>query len=151
MAVVELESLTKHFGEAAALDGLTLTIAHGSLVCLLGPSGCGKTTTLRLVAGFLDPDKGAIRVGGRTLSEPGRTVPPERRGMSMIFQSYALWPHMTIAENIAYGLKLRRLERTDRERRMAAMLDATRLGELAQRYPHELSGGQQQRAALARA
>ena len=151
MAAVELVSLSKSFGEAAALDSLTLTIAHGSLVCLLGPSGCGKTTTLRLVAGFLDPDKGAIRVGGRTLSEPGRTVPPERRGMSMIFQSYALWPHMTIAENIAYGLKLRRLERTDRERRMAAMLDATRLGELAQRYPHELSGGQQQRAALARA
>ncbi|HEX4616438.1 MAG TPA: ATP-binding cassette domain-containing protein, partial [Stellaceae bacterium] len=95
MAAVELDSLTKYFGEGAALDCLTLTVAHGSLVCLLGPSGCGKTTTLRLVAGFLDPDQGSIRVGGRTMSEPGRTVPPERRGMSMIFQSYALWPHMT--------------------------------------------------------
>ena len=151
MAAVELESLTKYFGNAVALDSLSLTIAHGSLVCLLGPSGCGKTTTLRLVAGFLDPDQGTIRVGGRTVSEPRRTVPPERRGMSMIFQSYALWPHMTIAENVAYGLKLRRLDRAERERRVAAILDVTRLGDLASRYPHELSGGQQQRAALARA
>src|SRR4051794_170354 len=151
MAEVELESLTKYFGNSVALDALSLTIAHGSLVCLLGPSGCGKTTTLRLVAGFLDPDQGTIRVGGRTVSEPRRTVPPERRGMSMIFQSYALWPHMTIAENVAYGLKLRRLDRTERERRVAAILDVTRLGNLASRYPHELSGGQQQRAALARA
>jgi iron(III) transport system ATP-binding protein len=151
MAAVELVSLTKYFGRAVALDSLTLTVAHGSLVCLLGPSGCGKTTTLRLVAGFLDPDQGVIRVGGRTVSEPGRTVPPERRGMSMIFQSYALWPHMTIAENVAYGLKLRRLDRAERERRVAAILDTARLGELASRYPHELSGGQQQRAALARA
>jgi iron(III) transport system ATP-binding protein len=151
MAAVELESLTKYFGSTVALDSLTLTIAHGSLVCLLGPSGCGKTTTLRLVAGFLDPDRGVIRVGGRTVSEPRRTVPPERRGMSMIFQNYALWPHMTIAENIAYGLKLRRVDRTERERRVATILDVTRLGEFASRYPQELSGGQQQRAALARA
>jgi iron(III) transport system ATP-binding protein len=151
MAEVELEALTKLFGKAVALDALSLTIAHGSLVCLLGPSGCGKTTTLRLVAGFLDPDRGVIRVGGRTVSEPGRTVPPERRGMSMIFQSYALWPHMTIADNVAYGLTLRRLSRAERERRVATILDVTRLGELASRYPHELSGGQQQRAALARA
>jgi iron(III) transport system ATP-binding protein len=151
MAALELDSLTKYFGQAAALDRLTLTVAHGSLVCLLGPSGCGKTTTLRLVAGFLDPDQGSIRVGGRTISEPGRTVPPERRGMSMIFQSYALWPHMTIAENVAYGLKVRRLDRSERERRVAGILDVTRLSEFAARYPHELSGGQQQRAALARA
>src|SRR3954454_9965178 len=151
MAVVELESLTKRFGDAAALDGLTLTIAHGSLVCLLGPSGCGKTTTLRLVAGFIDPDRGTIRVGGRTVSEPGRSLPPERRRMSMIFQSYALWPHMTVAENVGYGLKLRRLDRAERERRIAAILDVAHLAELPKRYPHELSGGQQQRAALARA
>ena len=151
MAVVELESLTKRFGEAVALDGLSLSIAHGSLVCLLGPSGCGKTTTLRLVAGFLDPDGGRIRVGGRIVSQPGRSLPPERRQMSMIFQSYALWPHMTIAENVGYGLKLRRLDRADRERRVGAILDVARLSELAGRYPHELSGGQQQRAALARA
>src|SRR5438270_63661 len=151
MAVVELESLTKRFGDAAALDGLTLTIEHGTLVCLLGPSGCGKTTTLRLVAGFIDPDQGTIRVGGRMVSEPGRSLPPERRRMSMIFQSYALWPHMTIAGNVEYGLKLRRLDRADRERRVATILDVAHLTELAERYPHELSGGQQQRAALARA
>jgi iron(III) transport system ATP-binding protein len=151
MAVVELDSLTKRFGEAAALDGLTLTIEHGTLVCLLGPSGCGKTTTLRLVAGFIDPDSGTIRVGGRTVSQPGRSLPPERRRMSMIFQSYALWPHMTIAENVGYGLKLRRLDRAERERRVNAILDVAHLTELAERYPHELSGGQQQRAALARA
>jgi iron(III) transport system ATP-binding protein len=151
MAVVELESLTKRFGEAVALDELTLSIAHGTLVCLLGPSGCGKTTTLRLVAGFIDPDGGTIRVGGRVVSEPGRSLPPERRRMSMIFQSYALWPHMTIADNVGYGLKLRRLDRAERDRRVAAILDVAHLSELAQRYPHELSGGQQQRAALARA
>ena len=151
MAVVELERLTKRFGEAVALDELTLAIAHGSLVCLLGPSGCGKTTTLRLVAGFMDPDGGTIRVGGRVVSQRGRSLPPERRRMSMIFQSYALWPHMTIAENVGYGLRLRRLDRAERERRVAVILDVAHLSELAGRYPHELSGGQQQRAALARA
>jgi iron(III) transport system ATP-binding protein len=151
MAAVELEALTKQFGAALALDNLNLSIAHGSLVCLLGPSGCGKTTTLRLVAGFLDPDAGTIRVGNRIVSQPGRSLPPERRNMSMIFQSYALWPHMTIAENVAYGLRIRRVERAERERRVAAILDVAHLSELAQRYPHELSGGQQQRTALARA
>ncbi|HEX3536784.1 MAG TPA: ABC transporter ATP-binding protein [Stellaceae bacterium] len=151
MAGVELESLTKRFGDAVAVDRLDLSIPHGTLVCLLGPSGCGKTTTLRLVAGFLDPDGGTIRVGGRIVSEPGRSLPPERRNMSMIFQSYALWPHMTIADNVGYGLKVRRIERAERERRIAAILDVAHLSELARRYPHELSGGQQQRAALARA
>ena len=151
MAVVELESLTKRFGDAAALDGLTLTIEHGSLVCLLGPSGCGKTTTLRLVAGFIDPDQGTIRVGGRTVSEPGRSLPPERRRMSMIFQSYALWPRMTIAGNVEYGLKLRRMDRAERERRVNSILDVAHLTELAERYPHELSGGQRQRVNIARA
>jgi iron(III) transport system ATP-binding protein len=151
MAVVELQSLTKRYGALAAVDDLTATIAHGTLVCLLGPSGCGKTTTLRLLAGFADPDRGTIRVGGRTVSEPGRSLPPERRNMSMIFQSYALWPHMTIADNVGYGLRIRKIERAERERRVAAILDVAHLAELAPRYPHELSGGQQQRAALARA
>jgi iron(III) transport system ATP-binding protein len=151
MAVVELSSLTKRYGDVAAVDQLSATIAHGSLVCLLGPSGCGKTTTLRLIAGFADPDGGTIRVGDRVVSAPGRSLPPERRNMSMIFQSYALWPHMTIAENVGYGLRIRKIERAERERRVAAILAVTRLSELAPRYPHELSGGQQQRAALARA
>ena len=151
MAAVELESLTKRYNGVAAVDDLTATIAHGSLVCLLGPSGCGKTTTLRLIAGFLDPDAGSIRVGGRVVSEPGSSLPPERRNMSMIFQSYALWPHMTIAENVGYGLRVRKIARAERERRVSAILDVAHLTELAPRYPHELSGGQQQRAALARA
>jgi len=151
MAAVELDSLTKRYSGIAAVDDLTATIAHGSLVCLLGPSGCGKTTTLRLIAGFIDPDAGTIRVGGRVVSERGSSLPPERRNMSMIFQSYALWPHMTIAENVGYGLRIRKLPRAERERRVAAILDVARLGELARRYPHELSGGQQQRTALARA
>jgi iron(III) transport system ATP-binding protein len=151
MAVVELSSLTKRYGDTAAVDGLSAIIAHGSLICLLGPSGCGKTTTLRLIAGFADLDEGTISVGGRVVSEPGRSLPPERRRMSMIFQSYALWPHMTIAENVGYGLRIRKVERAERERRVATILDVAHLSELARRYPHELSGGQQQRVALARA
>ncbi|HEY1797319.1 MAG TPA: ABC transporter ATP-binding protein [Stellaceae bacterium] len=151
MAAVELESLTKRYNGVAAVDDLTATIAHGSLVCLLGPSGCGKTTTLRLIAGFVDPDAGTIRVGGRVVSERGSSLPPERRNMSMIFQSYALWPHMTIADNVGYGLRIRKVSRAEREKRVGAILDVARLGELARRYPHELSGGQQQRVALARA
>src|SRR5438270_849939 len=151
MAVVELRGLTKRYGNLTVVDRLDLAIGHGELVCLLGPSGCGKTTTLRLLAGFLTPDDGEIHVGGRRLSAPGSALPPEQRSMSMIFQSYALWPHMTIAENVAYGLKVRRLARAERERRLAGILDVTRLSEFAARYPHELSGGQQQRAALARA
>ena len=111
MASVELRNLTKRYGPIAVVDDISLTIEHGKLVCLLGPSGCGKTTTLRLLAGFVDPSAGEIRVGDRLISSPANTVPPERRNMSMIFQSYALWPHMTVAENIIYGLKLRKLPR----------------------------------------
>jgi iron(III) transport system ATP-binding protein len=151
MALVELEHLSKRFGAAAAVDDLTLTVAHGTLVSLLGPSGCGKTTTLRLIAGFLAPDRGTIRVGGRVLSGPGTALPPERRNMSMIFQSYALWPHLSVAENVAYGLRLRRRPRAEIERRVGEILAVTRLGALAQRYPPEISGCQQQRVALARA
>jgi iron(III) transport system ATP-binding protein len=151
VAAVELQSLTKRFDGVAAVNDLTLSIGHGLLVCLLGPSGCGKTTTLRLIAGFLDPDAGSIKVGGSTISAPGHSRPPERRNMSMIFQSYALWPHMTIFENIAYGLTLQRVGKAELDRRMAAILETTHLVEFAGRYPNELSGGQQQRVALARA
>src|SRR5437588_7577465 len=111
VAAVELRNLTKRYGELAVVDDVSLTIEHGRLVCLLGPSGCGKTTTLRLIAGFVEPSAGEIRVGDQLISSPARTLPPERRNMSMIFQSYALWPHMTVAENIVYGLKLRKLSR----------------------------------------
>ena len=111
MASVELKGLTKHYGDAVAVDGVSLRVEHGQLVCLLGPSGCGKTTTLRLIAGFIEPSAGEIVVGGKVLSSTARTVPPEGRNMSMIFQSYALWPHMTVAENVAYGLKIRKLDK----------------------------------------
>ncbi|HKB73109.1 MAG TPA: ABC transporter ATP-binding protein [Burkholderiales bacterium] len=151
MASVELRSLTKRYGSVAVVDGVSLRVEHGLLVCLLGPSGCGKTTTLRLIAGFIEPSAGQIAVGDRVVSAPGRTLPPERRNMSMIFQSYALWPHMTVAENVAYGLKLRKLDRDTIGRKLKAILATTRLEALAGRYPGELSGGQQQRVALARA
>ena len=151
MASVELKGLGKRYGEAVAVDNVSLLIEHGQLVCLLGPSGCGKTTTLRLIAGFIEPSTGEIAVGGKVLSSPQRTVQPEGRNMSMIFQSYALWPHMTVAENVAYGLQLRRLDRAAIDNKVRAILRVAKLEALAQRYPGELSGGQQQRVALARA
>ena len=151
MASVELRGLTKHYGSHAAVDDVSLTIEHGRLVCLLGPSGCGKTTTLRLIAGFVEPSAGEIRVGERIVSSPARTLPPEQRNMSMIFQSYALWPHMTVGENVAYGLKLRKNSRDTIARKLKSILTTTHLDHLADRYPGELSGGQQQRVALARA
>jgi iron(III) transport system ATP-binding protein len=151
MAAVELQGLTKRYGALAVVDDISLKIEHGRLVCLLGPSGCGKTTTLRMIAGFIEPTAGEIRVGDQVVSSPARTLPPERRNMSMIFQSYALWPHMTVAQNVAYGLNLRKIDRDTTKRKLAAILATTHLDELADRYPGELSGGQQQRVALARA
>ena len=151
MASVELKGLGKRYGDAVAVEDVSLHIEHGQLVCLLGPSGCGKTTTLRLIAGFIEPSAGEIVVGGKVLSSPRRTVPPEGRNMSMIFQSYALWPHMTVAENVAYGLRIRKLDKATIDGKLKAILSTTRLEALAERYPGELSGGQQQRVSLARA
>ena len=151
MAAVELRGLTKRYGALAVVDAVSLKIEHGLLVCLLGPSGCGKTTTLRLIAGFVEPSEGEIVVGDRVVSSPARTLPPESRNMSMIFQSYALWPHMTVADNVAYGLTLRKVSRADIATKVAGILATTKLSALADRYPGELSGGQQQRVALARA
>ena len=151
MATLDLRGVVKRFGGAAVVDGVDLTIPDGAFVALLGPSGCGKTTLLRLIAGFLAPDAGEIAVGGTRLSAPGAVVPPERRRMSMIFQSYALWPHMTVAQNVGYGLRLRRLPAAEIARRVATICAAVQLEPLMQRYPGELSGGQQQRVALARA
>jgi iron(III) transport system ATP-binding protein len=151
LASVELRGLTKRYGALVAVDNVSLKIDHGRLVCLLGPSGCGKTTTLRLIAGFLEPSDGEIHVGDRVVSSKARTLPPEGRNMSMIFQSYALWPHMTVADNVTYGLRLRKLDRGTIDKKLAAILATTKLEALAERYPGELSGGQQQRVALARA
>jgi iron(III) transport system ATP-binding protein len=152
MPGVILKGLSKRYGEVGAVDGLSLEIKPGELLALLGPSGCGKTTTLRLVAGFLVPEAGEIWVGDRRLSSPATVVPPERRRMAMIFQSYALWPHMTVAQNVAYGLRFKPgLSRGARDARVREMLRVVQLGGYEARYPGELSGGQQQRVAVARA
>jgi iron(III) transport system ATP-binding protein len=152
MPGVTIRSLTKSYGDVAAVEGLDLQVKPGELVALLGPSGCGKTTTLRLVAGFLTPEAGEIWVGDRCLSSPTTVIPPERRRMAMIFQSYALWPHMTVAHNVAYGLRFKSaLSRAERDGRVADMLRTVQLAGFGSRYPGELSGGQQQRVAVARA
>jgi len=152
MPGVAIKALTKRYGDVAAVEGLSLDVQPGELVSLLGPSGCGKTTTLRLVAGFLQPEAGEIWVGERCLSSPTSVVPPERRRMAMIFQSYALWPHMTVAQNVAYGLRFKPgVSKVDRDRRVAEMLRIVQLAGFESRYPGELSGGQQQRVAVARA
>ncbi|HXJ77650.1 MAG TPA: ABC transporter ATP-binding protein [Candidatus Methylomirabilis sp.] len=151
MLDVNIRDLTKRYGDVAAVRGLDLHVKGGELVALLGPSGCGKTTTLRLVAGFLAPEAGEIWVGDRCLSSPAAVIPPEHRRMAMIFQSYALWPHMTVAGNVAYGLRFRGVSRADRDRRVKEMLQVVQLEGYGSRYPGELSGGQQQRVAVARA
>src|SRR5438270_13812478 len=152
MPGVTIRGLTMRYGDVAAVEALDLEVKPGELVALLGPSGCGKTTTLRLVAGFLKPEAGEIWVGERRLSSPNGVVPPERRRMAMIFQSYALWPHMTVAQNVGYGLRFKPgVSRSDRDRRVAEMLRVVQLAGYEPRYPGELSGGQQQRVAVARA
>ncbi len=151
MATLELENLTKRYPGVVSVDAISLAVEHGEFVCLLGPSGCGKTTTLRMVAGFIEPDAGQIRVAGKVVSSPGAVVPPERRNMSMIFQSYAVWPHMTVRQNTEYGLKMKSMAAAERQTRTSALLATTKLTAQADRYPSELSGGQQQRIALARA
>jgi iron(III) transport system ATP-binding protein len=151
MPGVTIKELSKHYGDVGAVQGLSLTVEPGELVALLGPSGCGKTTTLRLVAGFLAPEAGEIWVGDRCLSSPAAVVPPERRRMAMIFQSYALWPHMTVAQNVAYGLRFAGTPRAERSGKVDEMLRAVQLAGYGARYPGELSGGQQQRVAVARA
>jgi iron(III) transport system ATP-binding protein len=152
MPGITLKDLSKRYGDVGAVQGLSLGVEPGELVALLGPSGCGKTTTLRLVAGFLAPEAGEIWVGDRCLSSPAAVVPPERRRMAMIFQSYALWPHMTVAQNVAYGLRFKAgLGRADRDHRVREILKVVQLSGYEGRYPGELSGGQQQRVAVARA
>jgi iron(III) transport system ATP-binding protein len=152
MPGVTLKGLTKRYGDVAAVEGLDLRVEPGELVSLLGPSGCGKTTTLRLVAGFLPPEAGEVWVGERCLSSATAVVPPERRRMAMIFQSYALWPHMTVAQNVAYGLRFKAgVSKSERDTRVKEMLRVVRLAGYESRYPGELSGGQQQRVAVARA
>jgi putative spermidine/putrescine transport system ATP-binding protein len=147
MADVELRGLEKRYGEVAVVSDLSLRIAHGEFVALLGPSGCGKTTTLQMLAGFLEPSAGEILVGDR----PMRGVPPHKRNIGVVFQSYALFPHLDVSGNVAFGLKMRGIDDAEVGRRVRRALDLVRLSALDARYPRELSGGQQQRVALARA
>jgi putative spermidine/putrescine transport system ATP-binding protein len=142
-----MEGLSRHYGTVVALDNLDLTVRAGELIALLGPSGCGKTTTLRLLAGLEDADAGQINVGGRDITR----LPASRRDMGMVFQAYSLFPHMTVQQNVAFGLRLRKVSNTERDRRALEMLELVGLDSQAARYPHQISGGQQQRVALARA
>jgi putative spermidine/putrescine transport system ATP-binding protein len=147
MARLDLAGLTKRFGTLAAVHDLTLEVRNGELMCLLGPSGCGKTTTLRMIGGFETPDAGDIRIDGRSVT----ALPPERRPTAMVFQRYNLWPHMTVAGNVAFGLRVRRLPRARIEAKVRDALAMVGLRDAGGKYPHQLSGGQQQRVAVARA
>jgi iron(III) transport system ATP-binding protein len=148
---LSLIGLGKSFGRVPAVQDISLSLRPGEFVSLLGPSGCGKTTTLRMIAGFIKPSTGRIEVNGQIVSSPTSVVAPERRGMSMIFQSYAIWPNMTVGQNVAFGLKLRKISSAEVTERVNRILDTVQLRHLKDRYPAELSGGQQQRVALARA
>ena len=145
MSAIQLEGVAKHWGESRALDGITFAAEPGSFVVLLGPSGCGKSTTLRLIAGLDTPTAGTIRIGARDVTH----LPPAQRGLAMVFQSYALFPHLTVAENIVFGLRVRKV--ADREARLAKVAQLLGLEKLLARKPSQLSGGQQQRVALGRA
>jgi iron(III) transport system ATP-binding protein len=149
---LHLNNLTKQFDRHTALHGLSLTVHDGEIFTLLGPSGCGKSTTLWSIAGLHQPDSGSIAFGDRVVFDHGRVdVEPEHRNCGVVFQSYAIWPHMSVAANVGYPLKLRKTARAQRERRVREVLDLVELGDHAGAYPHQLSGGQQQRVALARA
>lgn len=147
MAFLELQSLTKKFGEFVAVDEFNLSVSKGEFICLLGPSGCGKTTTLQMVAGLVQPTAGRVELDGNDITR----LRSNKRGLGIVFQSYALFPHMTVAQNIAFGLEMRGTPAAERTKRVAEALDLVRLNSFGSRYPRELSGGQRQRVALARA
>ncbi|MEB3883787.1 ABC transporter ATP-binding protein [Lyngbya sp. CCY1209] len=153
-AILHLEGIYKQFPrtDAPAVEAVTLTLNQGDILGLLGPSGCGKTTLLRMIAGFERPDRGAVEIAGRVVADVKQWVPPERRDVGMVFQDYALFPHLTVAKNVAFGLQaLKKKSPKAVKHRVAEVLELVGLSGLGDRYPHELSGGQQQRVALARA
>src|SRR5690606_20486016 len=153
MAELTIDRIGKSFGNVRALDDVSIVAEEGKFLTLLGPSGCGKSTTLWSVAGLHSPSTGTIRIGRDVVFDVDRgiEVPPEERACGGVFQSYALWPHMSAADNVGYPLKLRKLSKAQRRNRVAEVLELVELGELGGRYPHQLSGGQQQRVSLARA
>jgi iron(III) transport system ATP-binding protein len=144
---ITVKDLTKRFGSQEVVSRVGFSIEEGEMFTLLGPSGCGKTTLLRLIAGFYAPDEGEVQFDNRVVND----LPPQERGIGMVFQNYALWPHMTVFQNVAYGLKLRKIAQAEIARRIGVVLEKVKLGGLEDRYPGQLSGGQQQRVALARA
>ncbi|WP_329279502.1 ABC transporter ATP-binding protein [Streptomyces sp. NBC_01451] len=146
-ATVEFRGLRREFGPTVALDGLDLAVRPGELLAMLGPSGCGKTTALRMLAGFEHPDSGEVLVDGEDVTQ----VPAHRRDAGMVFQSYSLFPHLSALDNVAFGLRMRKVRTTERRARAAELLDLVGLADKGEQYPHQLSGGQQQRVALARA
>ena len=150
---IEVSSLKVRYGDAVAVNGVSFTVGRGEHVTLLGPSGCGKTTTLRTIAGLETPSDGSIRIDGQAMYDAaeGKNVPTEQRGVSMVFQSYAVWPHMTVFDNVAYGLRVRKLSKADIAANVERALDLVQMRHLAERGASKLSGGQQQRVALARA
>lgn len=146
---LEVEELSHRFDHRLVIDRVSLTMGRGEVHCLVGPSGCGKTTTLRLIAGLERVQQGRIRIRGRLVAEPGRGLPPEKRRVGLMFQDFALFPHLTVAENVAFGL--RHLDRAERQKRVRRLLERVDMAAFADRYPYMLSGGEQQRVALARA
>ncbi len=147
MSFLTLSGISRHYGKFAAVDNFNLTIEKGEFISLLGPSGCGKTTTLQMIAGLVPPTAGTITLDGRDITR----LAPARRELGVVFQSYALFPHMTVAQNVSFGLEMRRVPKAEREKRVRDVLELVHLGALADRYPREMSGGQRQRVAIARA
>ena len=149
--ILKIEDLTKSFGKTEVLKGISMEVHKNEIISVLGPSGCGKSTLLNIIAGMLAPDGGRVTMNGQVISEAGKVLPPEKRHMNMVFQDFALWPHMTAYDNIAYGLKRSKTGKEEIEERVQELLKLLHLEGLEKRYPAELSGGQQQRVAIARA
>src|SRR3954449_307508 len=147
MSFLELDRVGKSFGPNTAVEEFSLAVNKGEFVSLLGPSGCGKTTTLQMIAGFLETTRGRITLDGRDITH----MKPNKRGLGVVFQSYALFPHMSVADNVGFGLEMRNVDRAERKERVREALSLVRLDQLAHRFPRELSGGQRQRVAIARA
>ena len=149
--ILEIDNVKKKYGKTQVLNSISLKVEEGEIISVLGPSGCGKSTLLRIIAGILPLDGGSVRIRGQEVSGPHHNLPAEKRGINMVFQDFALWPHMKVEDNITYGLKIQKVDREETKRRVDEIVSLLHLDGLLNRYPAELSGGQQQRVAIARA